>query len=46
MATVKNLKAFESSTGDSEETSRMNATWEDPKVHVTVHVISILSDPP
>ena len=46
MATVKNLKAFESSTGDNEETIRMNATWEDPKVHVTVHVISILSDPP
>ena len=46
MATVKNLKAFESSTGDNEETSRMNAIWEDPKVHVTVHVISILSDPP
>ena len=35
MATVKSLKAFESFE-----------TWEDPKVHVTVHVISILSDPP
>ena len=45
MATVKSLKAFESSTGDNGETIRMNATWEDPKVHVTVHVISILSDP-
>ena len=42
----KELKAFESSSGDNEETIRMNATWEDPKVHVTVHVISILSDPP
>ena len=46
MATVKSLKAFESSTGDNEETIRMNATWEDPKVHGTVNVISILSDPP
>ena len=46
MATVKSLKAFESSTGDNEETIRMNATWEDPKVHITVYVISILSDPP
>ena len=45
MATVKSLKAFESSTGDNEETIRMNVTWEDPKVHVTVHVISILPDP-
>ena len=42
----KELKAFESSSGDNEETIRMNATWEDPKVHVTVYVISILSDPP
>ena len=34
----KELKAFESSSGDNEETIRMNATWEDPKVHLTVHM--------